>query len=107
MLNNQFFLKVQKAEAAIPQVCTSSEEISIPGLSFYPVFVTEDQERDLLGALEGVEWNRLAKRSVCHFGNAFDYVTRSVSSRGCIGPIPDLYSSLIRRMESLSDVPKV
>lgn len=53
---------------------TSSQELSIPGLHMFPDFVTEEQEAFLLQTVESFQWRLLAKRSVLHFGYAFEYL---------------------------------
>eukprot|EP00892_Ulva_mutabilis_P010783 jgi/Ulvmu1/8077/UM004_0314.1 len=84
---------------------TTAAELDIPGLQMIPNFVTEEEEAFLLQSVEHFDWRLLAKRSVLHFGYAFEYLTRSVSTQGCSGPIPASYGDLIKRMEALADVP--
>lgn len=54
----------------------TSEEANIPGLYLYHDFLTESEELEILERLEKEEWRHLAKRQVCHFGYAFEYLVR-------------------------------
>lgn len=54
---------------------------TVPGLSLLLDFVTEEEERALLLAVQAGQWQVLAKRRVCHFGHAFDYLVRYGCSR--------------------------
>lgn len=58
---------------ALP-VYTDAANINIPGLYIFPDFVTEDEEANLLSSIESFQWSLLAKRSVLHFGYAFEYL---------------------------------
>ena len=53
---------------------TDAGDLNIPGLYMFPEFVTEDEERALLASVDSCEWSFLAKRSVLHFGYAFEYL---------------------------------
>jgi hypothetical protein len=70
-----------QTDASLPErqahVYTMAEETGIPGLHLYSDFVTEAEEYDILRHLESVRWTVLAKREVCHFGYAFDYLVQS------------------------------
>ena len=62
---------------AAPRVPTITEEPA--GLVYLPAFVTEDEERSLVAALEGLEFSevrmrgQVARRTVAHFGLGYDY----------------------------------
>ena len=46
----------------------------VPGLRLLQNFVTCAEEQALLAAVQHAHWQVLAKRRVCHFGHAFDYL---------------------------------
>jgi hypothetical protein len=60
-------------------VCLTAKEAAVPGLQLLLDFVSEDEERELLAGVQGCAWKRLARRQVCHFGVAFDYVVRPLA----------------------------
>ena len=55
-------------------VCHSAAEAAVPGLTLLTDFVTEAEEYQLLRGLLDAPWQSLARRRVCHFGFAFDYL---------------------------------
>lgn len=60
----------------LPPVFTDASELEIPGLHMFPDFVTDAEEATLLDGVETCDWSLLAKRSVLHFGYAFEYLVR-------------------------------
>lgn len=73
------YQSLQSNETEAPYVYLTSEEANIPGLYLYQDFLTEPEESEILERLEKEEWRYLAKRQVCHFGYAFEYLV-------CRGP---------------------
>jgi hypothetical protein len=57
-------------------VFETAEASGVPGLQFFPAFVSEKEEADLLSGVAACTWHSLAKREVCHFGYEFDYLVR-------------------------------
>lgn len=70
---------LQMNATEMPHVFQTSEEAGIPGLYLYHDFLTETEEREILERLENEEWRDLAKRQVCHFGYAFEYLVSCCS----------------------------
>ena len=52
----------------------------MPGLRLITDFVSAAEEQNLLTCVSSANWDRLARRDVCHFGFAFDYVVRPCPS---------------------------
>lgn len=52
----------------------SAEECGIPGLQLLPEYVSEEEERSLLLALDARPWKQLARRRVQHYGTTFSYL---------------------------------
>lgn len=65
------------AAVQVLPVCTDAADINIPGLHMCLDFVTEEEEANLLNSVENCQWSLLAKRSVLHFGYAFEYLVRT------------------------------
>ena len=90
-------LCVQDApSSAVPTlpVFRAAAELSIPGLHMFPDFVSEDEEAFLLQSVDNFQWRLLAKRSVLHFGYAFEYLVcdwmtpHQQLPKGSVGPTP-------------------
>jgi hypothetical protein len=63
----------------------AAEELGIPGLRLLLDFVSEQEERELLAALERQPWHSLAKRRVQHYGFKFDYTVRAAPADAARG----------------------
>jgi hypothetical protein len=74
---------LQEEQASRP-VATAAEELGVPGLRLLHDFVSEQEERELLDALEQQPWHRLAKRRVQHYGFKFDYTVGAADWAGAI-----------------------
>ena len=78
---------VQQQAGEPPLVAVrTAEECGIPGLVFYPDFVSEAEERALLALADAQEhWQTLARRRVLHFGHVFDYEVSYLQPAACPG----------------------
>ena len=56
-----------------PPVALTAEAVGIPGLRLLHEFITEQEEQQLLAALDQQPWRSLAKRRVQHYGYEFAY----------------------------------
>ena len=76
----------------------------VVGLEYREDFVTRDEERQLIAALEGLDWQEIvmrgqaAKRTVRHFGLRYDYDSRK-SRPG--DPLPEELEWLRERARAL------
>lgn len=84
-----------------PKVCISGEQVEIPGLIYVPDFVSEEEERELLAAVDGGNWHRLAKRRVQHYGYEFKYQSRNVDPTQELGAFPPPLRSVSQKVERL------
>ena len=64
-------------------------DINIPGLLVYHEFVTEDEERELIQAIDSKEWVRLKKRRVQHYGYEFVYGKNNVNPENKLEELPE------------------
>ncbi|XP_031394809.1 alkylated DNA repair protein ALKBH8 homolog [Punica granatum] len=88
-----------KADNSVP-VSFDVSELNIPGLHLVHDFVSAEEERELLAAVDGRPWNGLAKRRVQHYGYEFCYDTRNVDTRKCLGELPSFLSYVLERISS-------
>lgn len=61
----------------------------IAGLRYVPDFITEDDERSLIEAIDQHPWLNDLKRRVQHYGYKYDYKARAVTNEAYLGPLPD------------------
>lgn len=61
----------------------------IPGLEYVPDFISADEERALMKAIDGQPWLNDLKRRVQHYGYKYDYKARAVTPDSYLGPLPD------------------
>ncbi|BBN10798.1 alkylated DNA repair protein alkB homolog 8 [Marchantia polymorpha subsp. ruderalis] len=85
-------------------VMTSSAECGIPGLQLYPDFVSEDEEKRLLAAVDQLPWQVLAKRRVQHFGYEFLYKSRNVDLSQRLGVLPPFVDAVVERLSALPEL---
>ncbi|GAQ85696.1 hypothetical protein KFL_002490140 [Klebsormidium nitens] len=85
----------------LPEVCVSGEQVGIPGLVCIPDFVSEEEERELVAAVDDGNWHRLAKRRVQHYGYEFKYQSRNVDPTAELGAFPPPLQSVSQRVERL------
>lgn len=63
-------------------------EIEISGLTYIPDFISNQEEQDLLIAINNENWLADLKRRVQHYGYKYDYKKRSLDYSMFIGEIP-------------------
>ncbi|KAH9293571.1 hypothetical protein KI387_041226, partial [Taxus chinensis] len=85
-------------------VFTVASETGIPGLYLIHNFVTEQEEHELLAAVDERPWQGLLKRRVQHYGYEFMYKTRNVDTEQYLGQLPLFLSDLLNRISSLPEV---
>lgn len=61
----------------------------ISGLSYYPDFITSEEEAFLISAIDSYPWIYDLKRRVQHYGYRYDYKSRQATKATYIGPLPD------------------
>jgi alkylated DNA repair dioxygenase AlkB len=69
-----------------------------PGAVYIANFISTDEERDLVDAIDGREWNTELKRRVQHFGYRYDYRARNVGLDSFLGPLPNWLQPLCERL---------
>ncbi len=72
--------------------------IDIPGLCYIPDYISLTEEKLLLGWIDEQGWFADLKRRVQHYGYRYDYKARAVSAESYLGPLPEAFLSLCRRL---------
>lgn len=75
----------------------------VPGLRFVPDFVRQEEEEQLLAAIDAKEWRVELSRRVMHFGFTFNYKTKTVdrdptTGQGTAEPFPPFLEHLASRV---------
>lgn len=81
-----------------------SSEMGIPGIFLIHDFVSEQEEHELLAAVDERPWQGLMKRRVQHYGYEFMYKTRNVDTKQYLGQLPVFLLELLKRMALLPEV---
>lgn len=72
---------------------------SIEGLSFYPRFISESEELELIKAIDNADWLNDLKRKVQHYGFKYDYRARKIDESFRIGDLPRWSEFIVERMQ--------
>ncbi len=72
----------------------------VEGLAYIPAFITQDEERALIGVIDKSPWITDLKRRVQHYGYKYDYRARAVTHDSYIGPLPDWISVMAERLHA-------
>ena len=87
---------------------TPSEKIlNIPGLHYYPDFISESLEAQLIETIDGQPWLTDLKRRVQHYGYKYDYKARSVDPSMYLGPLPDWANLVTRELHAYGLMPRM
>ena len=70
----------------------------IEGLSYVPEFITVDEERALLEAIDASPWLTDLKRRVQHYGYKYDYKARAVTNDAYLGKLPAWVEPIAKRL---------
>jgi alkylated DNA repair dioxygenase AlkB len=71
--------------------------MTIRGLQIVPDFISEEEERDLLEAIQSQPWNRSLKRLTQHYGFEYKYTGYTLNPAS---PIPDFLMPIKSRIET-------
>lgn len=71
---------------------TQSSEMTIPGLSYIPEYISQQEEVELIRTIDAQPWITELKRRVQHYGYRYDYKARSVTPESYLGPLPEWLS---------------
>jgi alkylated DNA repair dioxygenase AlkB len=94
-------LRESKAMTDQPSLFGTAEpeaEPVVPGLRLVPDFVSADEAKDLLAAIDATEWLSDLSRRVQHHGWRYDYKARTVTRDMRLGPLPAWAADLARRI---------
>lgn len=80
------------------QEITKQNEITIPGLDYFPGYISQTEQDVLLSHIDAAEWNTDLRRRVQHYGYRYDYQARHASEADYLGPLPSWLHSLSCRL---------
>lgn len=70
----------------------------IEGLSYIPDFISSDEERALIEAIDAQPWLTDLKRRVQHYGYKYDYKARMVTNDTYLGPLPEWIEPISQKL---------
>ena len=79
----------------------------IPGFTYEPDFLDEDQEQRLVEWIDQQEWSSELSRRVQHYGWRYDYGAREVGASMRLGELPALLAELAHRLYERKLVPQL
>lgn len=100
-------LPPSKPVPALVVASRTPEHPPIPGLLYYPDFLSTDEERELLAHIDSAPWITELKRRVQHYGWRYDYKARTIDAGMRIGPLPDWAAVLARQLTDEEILPEV
>lgn len=74
------------------------EEVGPQGLLYLRDFLTEDEEKQLLQAVDAAPWSKSLSRRVQQYGWKYDYRSRTVDPSNFIGPLPEWTKLVTERL---------
>ncbi|KAH7284552.1 hypothetical protein KP509_34G059500 [Ceratopteris richardii] len=97
-------VKKQSKVKEPPLVFEAASETGIPGLQLFKNFVNEDEEQELLAAVDKRPWQVLSKRRVQHYGYEFQYKIRNVDAMQNMGKLPEFTDCIVKKISSLPEL---
>ncbi|XP_077234781.1 RNA-binding (RRM/RBD/RNP motifs) family protein [Tasmannia lanceolata] len=85
-------------------VSLGASELEIPGLYLLHDFISINEERELLAAVDNRSWKSLSKRRVQHYGYEFLYETRNVNTKQFLGELPSFAVPVLKKISLFSNV---
>ena len=73
---------------------------SIPGLRCIPKYITQQEEAELIDAIDAQPWITELKRRVQHYGYRYDYKARNVAPGSLLGPLPEWLSPYANQLRA-------
>ena len=64
-------------------------QIELAGLQYFPNFISEDEENELIEIIDNQSWLNDLKRRIQHYGWKYDYKARAVTVDLYLGKLPD------------------
>ncbi|MEQ1790563.1 MAG: alpha-ketoglutarate-dependent dioxygenase AlkB [Rickettsiales bacterium] len=72
----------------------------ISGLGYIPDFIDENIEAELIKTIDAQTWKKDLKRQVQHYGYAYDYKARKVTTESKLGDIPQWLQVYCKKLKN-------
>jgi alkylated DNA repair dioxygenase AlkB len=76
----------------------TSAVATVPGLRYLHDYLSQQEQAQLLTAIDRNSWLQDLKRRVQHYGYRYDYKRRTVDPSMCLGPLPLWVVPLVERL---------
>ncbi|CAE8643053.1 unnamed protein product, partial [Polarella glacialis] len=71
-----------------------------------PYFVSDEEAKALLAAVDANAWDTTIKRRVQHYGHAFDYARLTIAEGGDVPELPSFCAGVVRRIAESGLMPE-
>jgi alkylated DNA repair dioxygenase AlkB len=75
-----------------------SNSVSVPGLCYYPEYITKEQEDNFIKIIDRSQWLLDLSRRVQHYGYRYDYKKRYLNLDNYLGPFPNWLNNICEKL---------
>ena len=91
-----------------PRIHDESYELAgVPGLTYVPEFLSEDEEAAIIKEIDQCNWSEELQRRVQHYGWRYDYKAGQVDPAMRLGPLPPWADNVARRLVEKRLIPNL
>lgn len=97
----------KKKQCLSPPVDTAEKKwhtniLGVSGLCYFPEFISNDEEINLLESVDTGEWSNELKRRVQHYGYKYNYKSRTIGEEDKLGELPEWVSTIVEKLQGTS-----
>ncbi len=74
----------------------------INNLLYIENFISEQESEELVNNIDQQIWLTDLKRRVQHYGYKYDYTKKKIDQSMALGPLPDIFSSILHKINNLN-----
>jgi len=82
------FSHIEEEDIINQNLIVSNNILDIEGLQYIPNFISENEEKELMKAINSENWLTDIKRRVQHYGYKYDYKARTINYSMHLGKLP-------------------
>ncbi|PIP89128.1 MAG: hypothetical protein COW01_15650 [Bdellovibrionales bacterium CG12_big_fil_rev_8_21_14_0_65_38_15] len=99
--------RVTKIAPPPPSFLSQKQFEEIPGLKYFPNFISENEEKNLISIIDNSIWRKDLHRRVQHYGWRYDYKAKTINESMYLGPLPSWAHDLATKLYKMKIVPFV
>jgi len=82
------FSHIEEEDIINQNLIVNNNILDIEGLQYIPNFISENEEKELMNAINSEKWLTVIKRRVQHYGYKYDYKARTINYSMHLGKLP-------------------